>query len=117
MDNHFMGAELAARELTLGSPVPAHLPEEGVIVPRVESDGWTRKYLHQMGMNPICISEIPPRRDQAPALSGSEIRQVDYVPQPPPLAPDYSVPPPPPAPYEMGELPVSKRIPVSTPVR
>lgn len=55
-------------ELPLGTPPPMVTPPEGVVISRVEGDGWTRKYLYQAkkGMgdriveHSLLIAEIPP---------------------------------------------------------
>lgn len=101
MSNFYMGAELGALELPLGSPVPENIPHEGVIVPRAYPDGWTRKYLHQMGRNPICIAEIPPQ--PVPELSG--IPEVVAAQEEAPQAPRLDV------------LQMSSPLPMSQPVR
>lgn len=112
MDNFYMGVDLAAEELALGSGVPRNLPPEGVIVPRVEADGWTRKYLHQMGRNPLCIAEIPPKA----GLGGPQVYD-----EAPAAAPVYAPAPAMIAPREerltMQPLMAGKPVPVSTPVR
>ena len=67
IENDFKTA-LGIMELPLGSSVPSLTPPEGVIVPALEADGWTRKYLHRTSMgsdgrvksNRILIAEIPP---------------------------------------------------------
>lgn len=67
IENDFKTA-LGIMELPLGSSVPSLTPPEGVIVPALEADGWTRKYLHRTSMgadgrvksNRILMAEIPP---------------------------------------------------------
>jgi hypothetical protein len=107
MSNYFMGADLGAEELSLGSQVPRQIPPEGVIIPRMESDGWTRKYLHQMGKNPICIAEIAPV--PGTMLSGSRFEPVELPP------PQPAVPPAPEP--RMSALSVQSPLPMSQPVR
>jgi hypothetical protein len=62
------------QELPIGTPPPLITPPEGVVISRVEADGWTRKYLYQAkrGMgdrimeNSLLIAEIPPSGVRAP---------------------------------------------------
>jgi hypothetical protein len=74
MSEHLEEA-LGIQELPVGSPEPAITPPEGMIVPFVERDGWTRKYLYRTSMgadgrpakSKILIREIPPAPGTAPA--------------------------------------------------
>lgn len=110
MSEFFMGAELGASELPIGSPVPQGIPPEGVIIPKIESDGWTRKYLHQMGRNPICIAEIPPK--PGPSLAGSTPipfeESVPLAPTPVPVAIRTAL-------QAMSPIPVSQPVRVPVP--
>lgn len=104
MSEYYMGAELRAQELPSGSAVPSAMPAEGVIIPMLERDGWTRKYLHQMGRNPICIAEIPPQGGVD--LSGADAAAAG--------APENSVPP---SSASLIPLRSGSPVPVSQPVR
>lgn len=77
MGEFYMGEEIA--ELELGSPLPAVLPSKGLIVPSLDGDGWTRKYLHQDGGRKILISEIPPPKG-SPAMG--ESRPIPFAGRP-----------------------------------
>jgi len=87
------------QELPLGAPPPAITPPEGVIISRLEGDGWTRKYLYQSRRtlggrnveNSVLISEIPPGSPKLgyrdlPLESAAPIVQ-NRVEQAPPVAP------------------------------
>ncbi len=64
MRDFFMGAEVEVEELGLGDPAPEVTPPQGVIVSRLEADGWVRKYLYKSisGGRPseIMVGEVPP---------------------------------------------------------
>ena len=94
------------QELPIGTPPPLITPPEGVVISRVEADGWTRKYLYQAkrGMgdrimeNSLLIAEIPPSGVRGPIrpevplqLTPAVVRPVQ---EPPPQVMPSSAPPP-----------------------
>lgn len=98
-------------ELPLGTPPPMITPPEGVVISRIEADGWTRKYLYQSrrGMgdkileNSLLIAEIPPTprpiRHEVPL----EITPAVVLPQE--QAPQAATPPLAMTP-QLGQMPV-----------
>ena len=97
----------APQELPLGTPPPLITPPEGVVISRVEADGWTRKYLYQAkrGMgdrileNSLLIAEIPPGSVRAPLRPEVPLQLTPVVVRPT----QEAVPPaPPPPPVQQG---------------
>lgn len=103
-----MGPE--PRELPLGTPPPMITPPEGVVISRVEGDGWTRKYLYQsrraMGgdvvENSLLIAEIPPMRAPVRREVPLQVTPVTMMPQNEPQA----------APQASGPSPLPTAVPV-----
>jgi len=83
------------KELPLGMLPPPVTPPEGVVISRVEGDGWTRKYHYQakrtMGdrivENSLLIAEIPP----APRSSYREV-PAEMAPMSVPQVPQVAAP-------------------------
>lgn len=75
MTNEDLKTALGIEELPVGSPEPSLTPPEGVILPVLEADGWTRKYLVRTTMGAdgrprrsrVRFAEIPPLQGHAAA--------------------------------------------------
>lgn len=74
MKDFYMGAVVDVEELALGESAPLNTPPQGVIVSRIEDDGWMRRYLYRSYNddlsgkrvhNQVLYSETPPA-DGAP---------------------------------------------------
>ncbi len=82
MKDFYMGAVVDVEELALGENPPSETPPQGVIVSRVEGDGWTRRYLCQN------YRDLSGKRVQSEVLY-SETPPADgaLLPAPAPVAP------------------------------
>lgn len=116
MTDFYMGHELGAQELPLGTPPPPITPPDGVIISRVEPDGWTRKYLYKSKRemsgkivdSSLLISEHPPKGPVVRQEVPIETHQTFAMPPvlPPPVQPRHDPLQPPPIGQTVKPIPL-----------